>query len=176
MVGSGGRLSEYTSLVSVYLAGFAIMAPFASLLTRHIRADRLLPISFGSFLVACALCGAAPSITLLVGYRILQGISGGLSFRLALTEGMSAGPPESRSRRVVLIMGAFALAAIYGSQVAFWLMRHGPYVGSLITGISTWRWILFANIPVGLVILALLLRDFASIVCGFSETALPGCL
>jgi MFS transporter, DHA2 family, multidrug resistance protein len=90
------------------------------------------------FSVSSLLCGLAPSLGLLIFFRVLQGIGGGglaPSEQAILTDLF---PPQKRGQ-------AFAL---YGIAVVF-APAIGPTLGGWITDNFSWRWIFFINIPVG---------------------------
>lgn len=156
--GQPGSLQAYTYTVSLYSAGFFLMLSIGPLLSRRIPLRWLLPLGFVGFLIGCALCGAARSMAQLDWYRAGQGLTGGLSFVLATRAGLAAGPVESRSARLGLCIVVYGLAAIMGPSAAHWVMEHGPLVRGLVAPTTSWRWVFYANIPVGLATLAVLVR------------------
>lgn len=100
-------------------------------------------VGLGLFTLASVLCGAAPSVQLLILARLLQG--GGAALLLATGTAMltSAVPPDQHGRA----LGLGALAIALGTSV-------GPTLGGLITEHLSWRWIFYVNVPIGLVALA----------------------
>jgi EmrB/QacA subfamily drug resistance transporter len=96
----------------------------------------------GLFTLASVLCGAAPSLSLLIMARLLQG--GGAALLLATGTAMltNAVPPDQHGRA----LGLGALAIALGTSV-------GPTLGGLITEHLSWRWIFYVNVPIGLVAL-----------------------
>jgi EmrB/QacA subfamily drug resistance transporter len=113
-----GRLSDMVGRTSIWMTGL------------------------GLFTLASILCGAAPSLQVLIMARLLQGT--GAAFLLATGTAMltDAVPPDQRGRALGLGMVAIAL----GTSV-------GPTVGGVITEHLSWRWIFYVNVPVGLVAL-----------------------
>src|SRR3954470_13180670 len=93
------------------------------------------------FLIASALCAAAPSVGFLVAARVLQAT--GAAFMLPTSLGLllPAFPLEKRAAAVGL------WAAIGGTAAA-----AGPPLGGLLVQAS-WRWVFLVNIPIGLVTL-----------------------
>jgi EmrB/QacA subfamily drug resistance transporter len=94
----------------------------------------------GLFTLASVLCGAAPSLELLIVARLLQGAGAALLLATGTAMLTDAVPPDQRGR--ALGLGAVAIAL--GTSV-------GPTLGGLITEHLSWRWIFFVNVPVGLV-------------------------
>jgi EmrB/QacA subfamily drug resistance transporter len=94
----------------------------------------------GLFTLASGLCGAAPSLQLLILARLLQGAGAALLLATGTAMLTDAVPPDQHGR--VLGLGAVAIAL--GTSV-------GPSLGGLITEHLSWRWIFYVNLPVGLV-------------------------
>jgi EmrB/QacA subfamily drug resistance transporter len=88
------------------------------------------------FAAASLLCGAAPTIELLVAARLLQGIGGALLTpgSLAMIAGLFRG--EERSRAIGIWSGLGGLAGAVG-----------PFVGGWLIGSVGWRWIFLVNLP-----------------------------
>ncbi len=99
------------------------------------------------FTIASAMCGAAPSIEILVLCRLLQGFAGG---------GLQ--PSEQGILVDTFPRAQLGMAmAIYGVAVVVAPVL-GPTLGGYITDNYSWRWIFYINIPVG--ILSLILTHF----------------
>ncbi len=86
-----------------------------------------------------ALCGAAPSLGLLIAFRALQGIGGSLMFAASPAMLTSAFPPSERGRA----LGLNAVIVSLGVSV-------GPTLGGFLTAIS-WRLIFYVNVPIGII-------------------------
>jgi EmrB/QacA subfamily drug resistance transporter len=98
------------------------------------------------FLVGSALCGLAQNMVQLVIFRAIQGVGAGGLFPLTLAMVGMIVPPRDRGRYQGLIGSVFAAASIIG-----------PLVGGFIVDNTSWRWIFFVNLPVGIVALAVIL-------------------
>ena len=94
----------------------------------------------GLFTLASVLCGAAPSLELLILARLVQGAGAALLLATGTAMLTDAVPPGQRGR--ALGLGAVAIAL--GTSV-------GPTLGGLITEHLSWSWIFYVNLPVGLV-------------------------
>jgi EmrB/QacA subfamily drug resistance transporter len=101
----------------------------------------------GLFTLASVLCGAAPSVLLLIMARLLQGAGAALLLATGTAMLTDAVPPGQRGR----VLGLGALAIALGTSV-------GPTLGGLITEHWSWRWIFYVNVPVGLVAFIAALR------------------
>lgn len=90
------------------------------------------------------LCGFAPSLGLLIFFRVLQGIGGG---GLAPSEQAILADIFEPAKRGI----AFA---VYGMAVVL-APAIGPTLGGYITDHYSWHWIFFINVPVGVLSLFL---------------------
>jgi DHA2 family multidrug resistance protein len=135
---------EATWVLTSYLVSNAVVLPtsayFSSILGRK-RFYMLCVVLFG---ISSLLCGLAPSLPLLLFFRVLQGIGGG---GLAPSEQAILADTFEPSKRGQ----AFAL---YGLAVVT-APAIGPTLGGWITDNYDWRWIFFINIPVAIVSLIL---------------------
>ena len=91
------------------------------------------------FMVASALCAAAPSANLLVAARALQGLGAAMMSANSAALLIAAFGAEERGRA----LGAFG--AMVGVGLAL-----GPPLGGLLVGQFSWRWIFLINLPIGL--------------------------
>jgi DHA2 family multidrug resistance protein len=138
---------EATWVLTSYLVSNAIILPLSGWFSFLIGRKYFYMVCVALFTVSSFLCGIAPSLSLLVLFRVLQGVGGGglqPSEQAILADTF---PPRQRGM-------AFA---IYGVAVVT-APAIGPTVGGWITDNFTWRWIFFINIPVG--ILSLMLTSF----------------
>jgi EmrB/QacA subfamily drug resistance transporter len=94
------------------------------------------------FSVASLLGGFAPTQEWLLAARALQGVGGAIVAPTALslvTTTFPEGPPRNRA------MGVYAAMSIGGAAV-------GLIAGGLLTTYFSWRWVLFVNVPIGIVV------------------------
>ncbi|MCW2530024.1 MAG: Drug resistance transporter EmrB/QacA subfamily [Pseudonocardiales bacterium] len=123
-----------------YLLALALAMPLSGWLVEKFGAKRLYVGCLIGFTAASALCGLAPSIGLLIVFRVIQGAVGGLLAPLAQTLVTQIAGHERLGRA----MGLVALPALIGPIL-------GPTIGGLIVGYASWRWIFFVNVPIGLI-------------------------
>jgi DHA2 family multidrug resistance protein len=146
-----GNLSEgidaSTWVLTSYLVSNAVVLPISGWLSSRVGRKRFYMTCVALFTISSFLCGLAPNLPLLIFFRVLQGAGGG---GLAPSEQSILAdtfPPEKRGM-------AFA---IYGMAVVL-APAIGPTLGGFITDNSSWRWIFFINVPVGIVSLFLTQR------------------
>ena len=138
---------ESTWVLTSYLVSNAVVLPISGWLSNRLGRKRFYMSCVALFTATSFLCGLAPSLGMLVLFRIIQGAAGGglqPSERAILADTF---PPEKRSM-------AFAL---YGMAVVL-APAIGPTLGGWITDNYSWRWIFFLNIPVGIISLLLTQR------------------
>jgi EmrB/QacA subfamily drug resistance transporter len=99
---------------------------------------------FAIFVIGSALCGLAPSLPALIGFRVLQGI-GAAMFQANSVAIIVGAMPRERLGRAIGVQGA---AQALG-------LALGPAVGGLLIGLGGWRLIFFVNVPVGVIGIAM---------------------
>src|SRR3984885_11144571 len=101
-------LSVIQWVASGYLLSLALVLPLSGWLVDRVGARKLYIYFFSAFTIASALCGLAWSANSLIGFRVLQGIAGGLLAPMAqMMLARAAGP-----RHMVKVMGYAAAPVI----------------------------------------------------------------
>jgi MFS transporter, DHA2 family, multidrug resistance protein len=139
---------ESTWVLTSYLVSNAVILPISGWLARVVGRKRFYLLCVALFGVSSLLCGLAPSLGMLVFFRVLQGLGGGglaPSEQSILADTFT---PQQRGQ-------AFAL---YGIAVVV-APTLGPTLGGWITDNFSWRWIFLINVPV--CALSLLLAGWA---------------
>ena len=145
--GLGASQDEATWVLTSYLVSNAVILPMSAYLTSFVGRKRFYMWCVVLFGISSALCGLAPSLPLLIFFRVLQGAGGG---GLAPSEQAILAdtfPPKKRGQ-------AFA---VYGLAVVA-APAIGPTLGGWITDNYDWRWIFFINVPVAIISLFLTSR------------------
>ena len=137
-------VEEATWVLTSYLVSNAIVLPLTGWLSALFGRKRFYMTCVFLFTFSSALCGLAPSLTLLILFRVMQGVGGGALQPIAQAVLAESFPPERRGMAM----------AVYGMGVVF-APIIGPTLGGWITDNFTWRWIFLINIPVGLLSLVL---------------------
>jgi len=135
---------ESTWVLTSYLVSNAIVLPVSGWFSTRIGRKRFYMGCVVIFTLSSFLCGVSPNLSLLIFFRVLQGIGGGglqPSEQAILADTF---PPRKRGM-------AFA---IYGMAVVL-APAIGPTLGGYITDHFSWRWVFLINVPVGLLSLLL---------------------
>src|SRR6202165_3372959 len=132
-------IEEATWVLTSYLVANAIVLPMTGWLANHFGRKRLLMASVTGFTASSFLCGAAPSLPLLVIFRVIQGLCGGALQPLSQAVLLEAFPPEGRGKA----MGFWGLGIVVAPIL-------GPVLGGWLTDSYSWRWVFYINIPVGI--------------------------
>jgi DHA2 family methylenomycin A resistance protein-like MFS transporter len=137
----GGGVSELQWIVSAYTLAFAALILTAGTLGDRIGAKRTFMAGFGIFTVASVACALAPTATILIGARALQGLGAAILVpnSLALLRHAYA-EEKSRARAVGLWAAGASLA-----------LTAGPLVGGGLIALIGWRSIFLVNLPIGLI-------------------------
>jgi EmrB/QacA subfamily drug resistance transporter len=144
----GASSSEIEWVVAGYVLAFALaLLPFGRLGDRVGR-KRMFMLGVAGFTLFSALCGLAPTTEVLIGSRVLQGITGAMMMPQVLAIAQVMFSPRERA----YAFSFFGLTAGLGSVA-------GPLVGGLLIGGDffglDWRPIFLVNIPIGIAVLLL---------------------
>jgi MFS transporter, DHA2 family, multidrug resistance protein len=135
----GASNDQSTWVLTSYLVSNAIILPMTGWLAGAFGRKRFFMSCLAIFTVSSLLCGFAPSLGLLLLFRVLQGAGGGGLQPMAQAILADTFPPEKRG----LAFALYSITAIIAPTI-------GPTLGGWITFNYSWRWIFFINLPVGL--------------------------
>jgi DHA2 family multidrug resistance protein len=151
----GGSLaataSQATWVLTSYLIANAIVLPIAGWLANYFGRKRLLMGAVTGFTIASVLCGLAPSLPLLIVFRVIQGAAGGSLQPATRAILLETFPREQRGHAMAIFGVGIVVAPILA-----------PVLGGWLTTDYSWRWIFFINIPIcviGLIMLELFVHD-----------------
>jgi DHA2 family multidrug resistance protein len=142
--GLGTSYDESTWVLTSYLVANAIILPMSAWLSRAFGRKRYYMMCVALFTASSFLCGVAPSLAMLIAFRVLQGIGGGGLAPVEQAILVDTFPKEK-------LGGAFALY----SMAMVTAPAIGPPLGGWITDSFSWRWVFFINVPIGLLSLLL---------------------
>jgi DHA2 family multidrug resistance protein len=131
---------QSTWVLTSYLVSNAIVLPITGWLVRLFGRKRFFLICLAIFTVSSLLCGTAPSLGVMIAFRVLQGAGGGGLQPMAQAILADTFPPRQRGLAFALFGVTVVVAPILG-----------PTLGGWITDNYTWRWIFLINLPVGVV-------------------------
>jgi EmrB/QacA subfamily drug resistance transporter len=129
---------------SYLLAATVFLLPFGRIADIYGR-KRVFTYGILIYTTSSLLLALSTSATMLISFRVLQGIGGAMIFGTGVAMLTSVFPAEERGRAL-----GINVAAVYLG------LSLGPFLGGLLTQYFGWRSIFLANLPFGLLIIALL--------------------
>jgi DHA2 family multidrug resistance protein len=138
---------EGTWVITSYAVAEAITVPLTGWLASRFGAVRVFTIAIGMFGLCSLLCGLAPSLSTLIVFRIMQGLSGGPMMPLSQTLLQRLVPPKFRAQT----MGLWAMTTLVAPIM-------GPVLGGSISDALGWSWVFFINVPVAVLLVFVALR------------------
>jgi MFS transporter, DHA2 family, multidrug resistance protein len=142
--GLSAGIDESTWILTSYLVSNAVVLPISAWLSDRFGRKRFYMTCVALFAGSSLLCGLAPTLGILIFFRVLQGMGGG-----------GLGPSEQAILADTFPAAKRGMAfAVYGMAVVL-APAIGPTLGGWITDQYSWRWIFFINVPVGAVSLFL---------------------
>ena len=136
-----------TWVLTSYLVSNAIVLPLGGWASSIFGRKNFFMICITLFTISSFLCGIAPSLPLLLVFRVLQGVGGGGLQPMAQAIMADSFDPKRRG----VAFSLYALVTVLAPSI-------GPTLGGWITDNYSWRWIFYINIPVGIIALVLVSR------------------
>ena len=134
-----------------YTLALATVIPLTGWAADRFGTKRLYLTALGLFTAGSVLCAAATSIEMLVAFRVLQGLGGGMLMPLGMTILTRAAGPERIGRLMAILGVPMLLGPIMG-----------PILGGYLIDVASWHWIFLINLPIGLAALAYSMRILPS--------------
>src|SRR6266702_5992700 len=139
--------SEATWVLTSYLVANAVILPASNWFARRFGRKRFLLTCVIIFTVASFFCGAAPSLSVILLARVLQGAGGGALQPLSQSILLESFPVQKRS----MARPAYGLGIVVAPVL-------GPTLGGWLTDTFSWRYAFYINIPVGLLAVFMITR------------------
>jgi DHA2 family multidrug resistance protein len=127
-----------TWVITSFGVANAISLPLTGWLTQRYGQVRLFVASVLLFVIASFLCALAPTLGLLIAFRVFQGVVAGPMIPLSQSLLLSS-YPKAKAGSALAIWGITTLVAPV----------VGPLLGGWITDNVAWPWIFYINVPVG---------------------------
>jgi EmrB/QacA subfamily drug resistance transporter len=126
--------------VTGYTLALATVIPITGWAADRFGTKRLYLLAIALFATGSALCATATSINMLIGFRILQGLGGGMLMPLGMTIMTRAAGPKRMGRLMAILGVPMLLGPICGPIIGGWLIQH-----------ASWHWIFLINVPIGVI-------------------------
>ena len=123
-----------------YTLALATVVPLAGWAADRFGTKRLFMGSVLAFTVGSLLCATAPNITLLIAFRVLQGLGGGMLMPVAFTILTREAGPHRIGRLIAVLGIPMMLCPV-----------TGPILGGWLIAAYGWKWIFLLNLPIGVV-------------------------
>jgi EmrB/QacA subfamily drug resistance transporter len=139
-------------LLNAYLLMLASLILIGGALGDKLGRKKIFMVGIFVFIAGSAACGLAPNITLLIIFRIIQGIGGALMIPGSLSL-ISSSINENERGKAIGTWSAITTVVTMG----------GPVLGGALADAGLWRYIFFINIPIGLAAILILWRNVKEI-------------
>lgn len=126
-------------VITSYLLAIAVSLPMSGWISRRLGQGRAFLIALGIFGTASALTALASSLPVLIAFRALQGLGGGLILPIGMAMLFAAFPSDQRAKASALMSVPAALAPVLGPLIGGWFVQD---IG--------WRWVFWLNVPIAL--------------------------
>jgi EmrB/QacA subfamily drug resistance transporter len=140
----GASIQSLEWTVNAYVLAYAVLLLTGAALGDRFGRKRMFIVGIALFTASSAAAALAPSIDLLIAARAMQGVGAAIVTPLTLTLLADAFPPERRG----IALGVWS--GISGVAVAL-----GPLVGGAVVQASSWHWIFWINVPIGIALIPL---------------------
>ena len=137
-------VSQLAWIGNAYMLGLTLIILPSVWLAAVVGEKRLLLISLGVFTAATWGVAQATSIETLIGWRLLQGLGGGLLIPVGQAMVYREFRPHERARLTTVIL-----------LVALMVPALSPVLGGWVVEATSWRWVFYANLPLALIALIL---------------------
>ncbi|MDQ6934923.1 MAG: DHA2 family efflux MFS transporter permease subunit [Actinomycetota bacterium] len=128
--------------VTGYTLALATVIPLSGWAADRFGTKRLYMLAIVLFTSGSALCATAWSIDVLIAFRVLQGLGGGMLMPIGMTIMTRAAGPQRMGRLMAILGVPMLLGPILGPIIGGWLIQT-----------ASWHWIFLINVPIGIVAL-----------------------
>lgn len=136
IVGDLGGIRAYTWVSTSYMLTSTVVTPLFGKFSDLYGRKPLIQLSIVVFLLGSVMCALAPSMTMLVAARAIQGIGSGGIQAMSFVVIADIISPRERGKYVGAFTSIWALTSV-----------AGPLVGGVIVATVSWRWIFLVNLP-----------------------------
>ncbi len=143
----GATIEQITWVVTGYILANVIIMPLVALLSQRFGRKNFYLANVVIFTIASMACGLARNLPMMVFFRALQGIGGGVLLTVSQAILRETFPAEEQGTA----MGIFGLGVVLAPA-------FGPTLGGWLIDKYSWPWIFYINVPIGIINLILVSR------------------
>ncbi len=143
----GASYATVAWTMTAYTLALATVIPLTGWAADRFGTKRLYLAALALFTAGSVLCAMASSIEMLIAFRVLQGLGGGMLMPLGMTILTRAAGPD----RIGRLMAVLGIPMLLGPIT-------GPILGGWLIDIASWHWIFLINLPIGIAALVYSLR------------------
>src|SRR5476649_1243281 len=133
--------------MTCYLLSLAVFIPASGWLADRFGARDVFAAAIAVFTISSLLCGIAQNLPEMIAARVLQGLGGAMMTPVGRLVLLRTVPKH----QLVQALSYVTIPALVGPAI-------GPLVGGFIATYSSWRWIFYINLPIGILGIVLALR------------------
>jgi EmrB/QacA subfamily drug resistance transporter len=135
----GGSLDDTLWIATAYTLMLGVVVPLSGWLGDQFGLKNVYLASLIGFAIGSALCGLAWNLDVLIAFRVLQAIPGGIMPVVAMTMVFKTVP----MKKIGAAMGVFGVGIVFAPAV-------GPVLGGYLVQYVDWRLVFYVNVPAGL--------------------------
>ena len=151
--------SSLSWIVTAYLLTSTLATPIAGKLSDTLGRRIVIISGIVIFVVASFFAGSSVNIEQLIIWRAIQGIGGGIITANAFAIIGDLFTPRERGRWQGIFGGVFGIASVIGPLLGGFLTENHQLFGLT----TNWRWTLWINVPIGIVVLAIIIKAMPKI-------------
>jgi DHA2 family multidrug resistance protein len=136
----GVTIEEITWVITGYILANVIVMPITALLSARFGRKNFYMASAVLFTLASMACGASHTLPVMVAFRVLQGLGGGVLMTVSQAILRETFPREEQG----IAMGIYGLGVVLAPA-------FGPTLGGWLTDNYSWPWIFYINVPIGII-------------------------
>jgi EmrB/QacA subfamily drug resistance transporter len=125
---------------TAYMLALAAVIPLTGWAADRFGTKRLYMTAIALFTIGSLLCATAWNIEALIGFRVLQGLGGGMLMPLGMTIMTKAAGPHRMGRLMAILGIPMLLGPILG-----------PIIGGILIDAASWHWVFLINLPIGII-------------------------
>ncbi|HEX5409099.1 MAG TPA: DHA2 family efflux MFS transporter permease subunit [Gemmatimonadaceae bacterium] len=143
----GATIEQITWVITAYILANVIIMPIIAMLSSRYGRKNMYMASVIAFTLASMACGVVRTLPLIIVFRVIQGLGGGVLITVSQAILRESFPTEEQG----LAMGVYGMGVVLAPA-------FGPTLGGWLTDTYSWPWIFYINVPIGILNLFLVSR------------------